>query len=62
MSIFRRVLSIIITCEKKVMQVRNQAIKAVKEKGINTADKTEVLSEYVLQFREFHGKNILLDA
>ena len=62
MSIFRRVLSIITTCEKKVMQVRNQAIKAVKEKGINTADKTEVLSEYVLQFRAFHGKNILLDA
>lgn len=62
MSIFRRVLSIITTCEKKVMQVRKQAIKAVKEKGINTADETEVLSEYVLQFRAFHGKNILLDA
>lgn len=44
------------------MQVRKQAIKAVKEKGINTADETEVLSEYVLQFKAFHGKNILLDA
>ena len=37
------------------MQVRKQAIKAVKERGGNIADETEVLSEYVLQFGAFHG-------
>ena len=57
MSIFKNVLSIIFTCEKKiVIQVRKQAIKAVKERGGNIADETEVLSEYVLQFGAFRGQ------
>ena len=38
------------------MQVRKEAIKAVKERGGNISDETEVLSEYVLQFGAFRGQ------
>ena len=40
----------------KFIQVRKQAIEAVRRRGGDVSDETEVLSEYALQFGAFHGQ------